>query len=411
MQKNGEDEKKGRLMLKKSLFKSHNRNPGDNKDFLLEEKMEDIKFNIFKVSGRPRPNDQRQVLVVCCFSEFGCETMGALYCLPRLIRDHPGKYLIVVGWHGREYLYRHLVDEFWEVKPDHMWLREYARAFHHESKNLERVEEALKEYGTVVPSAYMGRIAISAKCFGCRLFYNTVYVDGTRYEKSVCPQCGGSDILFPILGDVSYWKPRAIRIPAPSEAKMLSVKKYLGGRPVGIFARARKCYARNLQPEFYVGLIDLLRRMDYDPIWLGEKVSTLPCPVPDVVDFSRMDEAKDLETTFAIIKSCEFTVQFWTASSRLAGLMGVPYLLFESPDQIWGKGQEGIRRNLCDFGPRKLSINHFLNVYQDNGKGLDIVEECVGEMEGGNYEDHMGLVEESVVRDMKAENGKRIGDL
>jgi hypothetical protein len=392
----------------KKFLKSGKRNPGDQKDFIEEETIEDIKFNVFKFSDRPRPNDPRQAMVVCCFSEFGCETVGALYCIPRIMRDHPSKYRIVVGWHGREYLYRHLADEFWEVKPEHMWLREYARAFHHESKNLERLEEVLSEYGVVVPSAYLGRIAISAKCFDCRLFYNTVYADG-RYEKSTCPRCDSGNLLNPILGDVSYWKPRAVRIPPPDSSKLDFVGKYLGKNPVGVFARGRKCYGRNLQPEFYEGLIALLRDLGHEPIWLGEKVSTIPCPVPDVVDFSRMEEARDLETTFAIIKQCEFTVQFWTASSRLAGMMGVPYLLFESPDQIWGKGQEGIRRNLCDFGPRKLSINHYLNVYQDNAKGLDVVRQCVGQMKAGDYEDHIGMVDEEVVRRMREDNRHRIG--
>jgi hypothetical protein len=179
---------------------------------------------------------------------------------------------------------------------------------------------------------------------------------------------------------------------------------------VGVFARARKCYGRNLQPSFYEGLVSLLRGRGYEPVWLGERESTLACPVSDVVDFSRMDESRDLESTLAIIRQCEFTVQFWTASTRLAGLMGVPYLLFESPDQIWGAGQEGIRRNLCDFGMRKLSINHYLNVYQDNAAGLRVVDECVGEMESGNYEDHMGLVDRSVVESMRMENARRIGD-
>jgi hypothetical protein len=37
----------------------------------------------------------------------------------------------------------------------------------------------------------------------------------------------------------------------------------------------------------------------------------------------------------------QFTIQFWTASTRLASMMGVPWILFESPDQIAGNGQEG----------------------------------------------------------------------
>jgi hypothetical protein len=149
--------------------------------------------------------------------------------------------------------------------------------------------------------------------------------------------------------------------------------------------------------------------MGFSPIWLGEEVSTMPCPVPDVVDFSRMKESRDLETTFALISQCEFTVQFWTASSRLAGMMGVPYLLFESPDQIWGRGQEGLRRNLCDFGPRKLSVNHYLNVYNHTDSGLKVVKECVEEMQRGDWSDHFGLADHDVVDRMRQENQARIG--
>lgn len=384
------------------------RNPGDKVPIRREETTAEVGFKIHKFSSRPRPSDKSRVNVICCFSEFGCETVGVLYCMPRIIRDRPSDYRIVVGWAGREYLYRHLVDEFWEIGPESMWMREYARAFHHESKNLERVEESLKQYGRVVPSSYMGHVAISAKCFDCRLFYNTVYANG-RYEGNRCVRCGSSNILPPIFGNVAYWKPRAVRLPPPSEEKMVSVSRHLSGRPVGVFARARKCYGRNLQPNFYVGLVEMLRSRGYEPVWLGEKESTLACPVADVVDFSRMDESRDLESTLAIITKCEFTVQFWTASSRLAGLMGVPYLLFESPDQIWGAGQEGIRRNLCDFGPRKLSINHFLNVYNDNSAGLDVVSQCLDEMAVGNYADHMGLVDRSFAESMRGGNSLRIG--
>ena len=143
MQEDRQDDEKGFLMTKKSIFKSAKRNPGDRKDFVKEERIEDIGFNIFKLSDRPRPKDTAGILVICCFSEFGCETVGAMYCLPRMILDQTSKYRIVVGWSGREYLYRHLADEFWEIKPEHMWLREYARAFHHDSRNLSRLESEL----------------------------------------------------------------------------------------------------------------------------------------------------------------------------------------------------------------------------------------------------------------------------
>lgn len=370
------------------------------KENLIEE---EIKFKIHKFSARKRC-DIDKTDIICCFSEFGCETISVLYCIPRIIQDRPSNYRIVVGWSGRAYLYRHLADEFWEIDEKHMWLREYAKAFHHESRNLSKIENNLKKYGTVVPSSYLGRIAISTKCFDCRIFYN---FDG-KSEK--CDRCGSTNILPSILGDVNYWKKKILKLPDPSMEKMKLAEKYLIKKSVGVFARNRKCYGRNLQPIFYKKLVKLLRNRGYEPIWLGEKESTLACPVSNVVDFSRMKEARDLELTLAIIKKCEFTVQFWTASSRLSGILGVPYLLFESPDQIWGQGQEGIRRNLCDFGKRKLSVNHYLNVEQNNDLGLKIVDKCIEEMENDNYNDYFGLVDKNIVQSMKNNNAQRIGD-
>jgi len=112
-----------------------------------EEVMENIEFNVVKFNIRPKPNDPSQILMISCFSEFGCETLGMMYCLPRLIQAHPGKYKIVMGWHGRSYFYRHLVDEFWEIKEQHQHLREHCRAFHHASKNLTLVEKKASKQG------------------------------------------------------------------------------------------------------------------------------------------------------------------------------------------------------------------------------------------------------------------------
>lgn len=387
------------------LFKPKIHNPGDQKVIEAEERIEDIKFTVHKFNNRPKPSDPKRVMIICCFSEFGCETVGAMYCLPQLMRDNPGHYKVAVGWHGREYLYRHLVDEFWEVNPEHMWLREYCRAFHHESKNLSKMEEALGQHGVVVPSAHLGQIAVGARCHACGAFW------GVTGKVTQCVQCGKSDELQQsILGDVKHWRRLVTRIPPPSEEKMAIADKYVKPNSVGVFARGRKCYGRNLPPEFYKKLIELLEELNYSPIWLGEKVTTQPCPSDHIVDFSRMEEAKDLETTLAIISKCKFTIQFWTASTRLAGIMGVPYLLFESPDQIFGAGQEGFRRNLCDFGPRKLAINHFLSVLSDQDAGLGIVRRCIREMERGNYEDVIGLVENNkTIERMIHDNSRRIG--
>lgn len=199
-----------------------------------------------------------------------------------------------------------------------------------------------------------------------------------------------------------------IKLPAPS--KLEESKKYLGNNPVGIFARNRQCYGRNLQPEFYVKLIKMLRKMGYDPIWLGEKQSTLKCPVDDVIDFAHSSESRDLELTLSIVKQCKFTVQFWTASTRLSGMMGTPYLLFESPDQIFGNGQEGFRINLMTFGEKKLIYSHFLNVYNDNQSAIDLTEKSIKEMEDNNYEDVIGMIDNTMcTKIMRETNLRKIG--
>ena len=364
-----------------------------------EKDISNIEFNIYKFNSRPKPTDIKQVVIICCFSEFGCETLGCMYCIPSMIQDFPGKYKIVVGWYGREYLYRDLVDEFWEIKNDHMWLKEYSRAFHHSSKNLSKIEKFLEEFGTVYKSDYMGRIAVCSRCNDCKCYF----------IGNECNKCKSLDSTPALFNDIEFWKPKAKKVPFPSREKMEVAEQYTKTPAVGIFARGRKCYGRNLQPEFYKKLIFILKDMGYNPIWLGEESSVQPCPVDDIIDFSRKEESKDLELTLSIIKNCKFTIQFWTASTRLSGIVGTPYILFESPDQIWGKGQEGVRRRLCDFGPSKLSINHFLNIYDNNEKGLEIVKTCIRELLDNNYTDNIGDVESSeIVCEMKRQNNKKI---
>jgi len=387
----------------KRIFKPKIKNSGDNKIIEPEEAIEDVKFNVFKLNNRPKPSDPKRILICSVLSEFGCEVVASMYCLPKIFQQYPGYYKIIVGWHGREYLYRHLADEFWEIKEEHQWLRDYCRAFHHESKNLKKVEDALTEYGRVIRSDKLGRIAIGAKCHECKAVW------GTTNHIDKCSYCDSEKVTQSMFGDIEGTKKVVKRIPNPSNEKIEEAKKYLGKNPVGIFARGRRCYGRNLQPEFYKDLIKLLEHKNYTPIWLGEKQSTLPCPVDHITDFSRMAEARDLELTLAIVSQLKFTVQYWTASTRLAGMMGVPYLLFESPDQIWGNGQEGFRRNLCDFGKSKLAICHYLNVKNNNIAGIELTKKCIEEMEAENYEDVFGLVDRKAAESLKNKNLKRIG--
>lgn len=362
------------------------RNPGDKLSASAEELI-DLRFTVHKITPRAKPQEPKRNIIIPCFAEFGSEVIATMYCIPRLAQICPGHYKTAIGWHGREYLYRHLVDEFWELSEDQMYLREYSRAFHHDSENLRKFEDQLKGTGIVVSSDTMGRIALGTQCNGCWRYWPETS------PSEQCGFCGSKDLRRSLYSNIRESKLGAVLPPKPSAQKLEFAKRLVGKRPVGIFARARKCYGRNLPSAFYEALIIRLRRMGYDPIWMGEKSTTLACPVEDVIDFSRMDESRDLETTFAIASLCEFTVQFWTASTRIAAMVGTPYLLFESPDQMWGSGQEGYRLDLATVGKRKLVASHYLNVLQDQAAGIDLVERCVEEMGRGDFRDVIGMVE------------------
>ncbi len=371
-----------------------------------EEPICDIQFNIHSFTNRSRP-DKKDILIICCFSEFGCEILGSMYCIPRLKAENPGSYIIVAGWYGRAFLYRHLVDEYWEMKEEFQFLRDSARAFHHSSKNLTKIEKTFEQFGKVVTSDRLGAFAVGNTCNNCR------HVWGDLSKIGTCPRCGNKDVTGSLFGNVKYWKSKMVPIPRPSEEKLKEARKYLpANNPVGIVARNRTTYGRNLQPEFYVKLIKKLEDMDYSPFWFGEKQSTLACPVSHITDFSRMPESRDLELTLAIVSQLKFTVQFWTASTRLASIVGTPFLLFESPDQLFGQGQEAYRMALTTIGKKKLILSHFLNVYNDNDAAIDLFEKCVHEMEVDNWEDVIGMVDEvEIVRMQREQNLYRLAEI
>ena len=204
------------------------------------------------------------------------------------------------------------------------------------------------------------------------------------------------------LADVAYHRKFGVNVPRPSIKAQNEAKKYLKPNSVGIFARGRTLYGRNLTPEFYVKLIKFLEDHGYNPIWLGEKQSVLPCPVDHIVDFSRLPESRNLELTLAIIANLQFTVQFWTASTRLASMMGTPWILFESPDQIAGNGQEGKRIVLTtDYNKKKLILAHYFNVVENHDLAFQYLDRAIKEMSEDNWDDILGPIEdEGIVQQM-----------
>jgi len=387
-----------------AYFKTKDRDAFVSK--ISERSLDEISFTVHKLNHRARPKKRDRIKIIACFSEFGCETLGAMYCIPRLLRRFPGSYVIAMGWHGREYIYRHLVDEYWEMKEEHMWLRDHARAFHHISNNLDRLERAATKYGDVVPSSALGKYAVCNYCRTCGKFWHEWRV---KYDD--CPLCKSTMLVRSIFTDIKNNKKIARAIPRPSQQMLDWAKSVLKPNSVGIFARGRKTYGRNLQPEFYVKLIALLEEKGYNIVWLGEKQNVLPCPVDHVFDFAQTPEARDLEKTLAIMCNLKFTVQFWTASTRLAGMMGVPFLLFESPEQIYVSysgvmsAQEGKRLELSTFGPKKVVLAHYRQVLNDHDTALDLTRRSVEEMEEGNFEEIIGMVEnEEFTKKLQAEH-------
>lgn len=378
------------------FFAQCRRNPGNGTLLEREKLHEALRFHVHKFNGRQRPDDKRRILIITCFSEFGCESIALHYCIPKLISSNPGAYVICVGWYGRQYLYRHLVDEYWEIEEAGQHLREYSNAFVSTSRNISRVEKALEQHGMVFRGAGMGHLCVGNSCKICKHFF------ANEDDAHRCPSCLSEEIEQSLLSDTAHFRKFAVQVPRPSIKMQDMAKKYLGVNPVGVFARGRNMYGRNLQPEFYVKLIELLEDRGYTPIWLGEKQSVLPCPVPRIVDFSRMPESRDLELTLAIICQLRFTVQFWTASTRLASMMGVPWILFETPDQIVGNGQEGKRIILTtDHNKKKLVLSHFTSVRDNHDRALQVVGTAIDEMLDDNWDDVLGLVEdEELVKSM-----------
>jgi hypothetical protein len=371
------------------LVKAYCRNAGDGRPIEKERTLSDIKLHKHKFNNRPIPSDKRRILILTCFSEFGCESLALMYCIPKIIELYPGSYVICVGWYGRQYLYKHLVDEFWELDEEYQFLREFSDAFNSSSRNLETFESSLSQFGIVHKGSRMGEICLGNTCHDCKNFW------GELGENLICPKCKSVNIDKALLNDIVRHRKHAVQIPRPSMKSIFIARKYLGRNPVGIFARGRLRYGRNLRPEFYVGLIKQLEQAGYTPIWLGEKQSVLPCPVDHIVDFSRMPESRDLELTLTIVSQLCFTIQFWTASTRLASMMGVPWILFESPDQIVGNGQEGLRIALTsDYNKKKLVLSQYFNVMENEDKALLLVDQAIQEMYSDNWEDIIGLVDQ-----------------
>jgi len=360
-----------------------------------ECRLDSISFNVHKLNNRERPTDKQRIIIVPSFWEFGVETLGMSYCLPQIIHRNPNCYIVVAGWHGRSFLYSKIADEYWEIKESYQWLREYSDAFRNESRNISKLELKLQAYGRVVQGSEFSQMCVEYVCVECKnSFVSQNHID------TKCSKCNGTNLIKPLFGDLSSNKKRFISIPEISQEKKNSISKYISGKAVGIFARNRIRYGRNLSISFYQRLINIIKDMGYQPIWMGEKQSVYPCPDKSIVDFTTCSESNDLECTLALLEKCSFTMQYYTASTRLAAMVKTPWILFESADQLVGNGQEGMRIILTtDQDKKKIVVTNFQKLIENESEGISLSSLAVKELMSGNFETIIGMVDnESLVR-------------
>lgn len=370
----------------------------------IEKLFSSVGFKIHKFNNRRK---DVEVVIICCFSEFGCETIGSLYIIPKLIKQFVGKYVIVCGWLGRAFLYKHLVDEFWELDEKYMSLRDKTYAFHHSSKNLTAIEKALTQYGQVIKSADLGNFVIGNYCRTC----GNVWQDSIE-RKDNCDKCRSTAIVHSILTNVKNTK-KQVCLPKINLELTKWAKEITGDNAVVVFARNRKTYGRNLSYEFYVNLCNYLIDKGYKVIWMGEKTASHQAP-PNTLDLIGLNS---LEKVLAIIKNARLTIQYFTASSRLAGMVGTPFILFENPECFYpvnyfhkqAGGQEGKRLELCTFGKRKIVACDFHLLSLNESVGITLLDKAITELMSGNEEDIIGLVPDpTLVKEMQVAYAKSI---
>jgi len=333
-----------------------------------EQKIDYFRFNVFKFTKRQKSS---KVLVITNFCELGVETLACMYSIPKLLEIFNSYYVILVGWSGRDYFYRHLVDEFWELKSENYWLKDSCNAFYHNSENLDRLENELKKIGTLFKGHYLGNFLVSNVCKKC--------FNSWRGENLICGKCGAREITCPLFDRVEN-KKFLRSIPKPKKEIIDSVRKHVPDNSVAIFARNRKTYGRNLPKSFYYDLNNLIKYKGYTPIYLGENSSSLN--MEGCVDFSSMPMVQDLSFTLAVLSCVKFSIQFWTASTRLSSIVDTPFILVESFDQIALRGQEGLRiAAVSNFNKKKIILCNYLNFLENLESGLGAVGTAINEVE------------------------------
>lgn len=386
-------------MIRK-LFNYNFYNNLDGGPLVREDRLSHLKIhkNIYKSSSLP-------AIYILGFVEFGCEAFFPYYVLPNIIKENPNYKIVFVGWCGREYFYKHLVHEYWELDESFMHLRQTARAMSYESWNLKQLETYFSRIGIVLRSDVIGNNLIEYMCLDCG------HKSGYARHLKGCPVCGSNKIRQSLLSNQSDLNKKLYPLPEIKESKLDWAKSIIPKNAVAIFARKREAYGRNLNSDFYKRLIFLLKKMGYTPVWIGEKNSSLACPDSSVLDITSLSDRNDLEKVLAIISLCEFTIQLWTASTRLSMIANTKFFLVECPDQIYGNGQEGIRLKIFNLKntPSKLFLCNYCKFVEDYDKTFNCLEKSLNEfLIEQNYNDTIDMIDnKKLLEGLKVKNAFR----
>ena len=373
--------------LHQHLFLTGNLDYNDGQDHGFE-KVHDLVFFDKEIFV---PNtEQKEVIFLSTLVEFGCESLLPHYYLPYFANKNKDYHTIAVGWPGRSILYEHQVNEFWSLDPKYGHLRAYTKAFTGMSKNIAAIETALSKFGHVVKSKNLNKFFCEGVCKACR----ASFINVKKIQN--CEKCGSADIINSILADTDYHKLRYKHLYFDFGRYIPLLKQATKEKNIAIFARNRATYGRNLPIEFYKRFCKKLSKKGYHILWLGEKVSTLPCFDKSFFDFQKSEYADDVHACFALVSQCKATFQAWTASTRFAQALNIPYCLVESFDQIFGNGQEGKRINLLtrDMTRKKIIISNFNTAIKDIKYFADLCyDNFIEFIEEKNYTDIVGAVE------------------
>jgi len=310
------------------------------------------------------------------FGEFGCEALLPSFLIPRVNNNFPEYRKIVVGWSNREYFYRELCDEYWELDPKYMSLKDYSYAFESTAVEILSIYKRLTSIGVVIDGTKIGKLCVRAKCKKCAFEFE---IDrGDIY----CPKCYSENIEKSLFQGSSIYRKYAVPLPDIDKRYTDFANEYIPENTVALFARNRKTYKRNLSIEHYEKLINMITSLGYNIVLLGENVSSYNLKNNKIINFMDHELAGNLEAAFAIVNRCVFSLQFFTASSRISSMLGKPFILFESIDQIYGRGQEGIRLSLMtkNYNNKKIVLANFSDVFENIDESIELASKAIHEL-------------------------------